>query len=121
MIEQLAGVDVAILAGTAVLRWRRPDTFARLMRAAVQLAGIAEALPGDGARLREKIKAIPAIIRAAVRRHRDGIPVPVRLMIAAGVGLPIVGPVDEALAAISVAGLMFHPATRAKVRRAWQQ
>ena len=123
--------DGAIFAALAAFRIIAPDTFGRVFRAAVILAGIAGEVAalearaaGEPSRLRRvglKLAAMPGIVRAAVKPHPDALPAPCRAMIAAGAVVPIIGPVDEAGAVVVVAGCAIVPELRRRIVAAWDQ
>lgn len=121
--------DAALFAGLLALRVVKPRLFARIISTAITLAGIGEALAaieaeaeGVKGRIRRflvKLRGVPGVVRAALTPHADAVPVPCRVLIAVGVAVPVIGPIDEALAALTVAALMVSEAYRAKVVRAW--
>ena len=125
----LGVTDAAIFAALMLFRLTRPELFGRVFRCAVILAGIEEALAiveaeaeAETGRLRRlivRLKGVPGIVRAALKPHPDAVPIPCKLMITAGVAVPIVGPVDEAGAVAVVAGLTLLPEYRARVVGAW--
>jgi hypothetical protein len=125
----LGATDAAIFAALMLFRLTRPDLFGRVFRCAVILAGIEEALAsveaeaeaeaGRCRRLAVRLRGVPGIVRAAVTPHPGAVPVPCRLMIAAGAAVPIIGPIDEAGAVAAVAGLTLLPEYRARVVGAW--
>lgn len=129
MLETIIISDGAIFAALLLFRISAPAKFARVFYAAKILAGIVEAVAkaeADAAaaesrwqRFRVKVAAVPAIVRAALLPSPDGLPVVATVMIAAGVAVPIVGPVDEAAAVAVVAGCAGVPEYRRRIVAAW--
>jgi hypothetical protein len=120
--------DAALFGALMLFKLTRPELFGRVFRCAVILAGIEEALATIEAeaeavrgfrRLGVRLRGVPGIVRAALKPNPDAVPIACKLMIALGVAVPIVGPVDEAGAVATVAGLTLIPEYRGRVSRAW--
>jgi len=129
LLHLAAATDGAIFAALLAFRWLNRPLFDRAFRCAAILAGIAEALaeiearaesePSRARRLWLRFCGVPRVVRAALRPNPDAVPIPCKLMIALGVAVPMVGPVDEAGAVATVAGLTIIPEYRNRVLSAW--
>jgi hypothetical protein len=86
-------------------------TLARLLGTAARLTG------AHGHTWRRPL----ALARALWHGGPGTLPRTLRLVIAPGVFLPILGPIDEAAAAIAVALVALHPQLRQRVRTAWKE
>lgn len=105
-------------------------TLPRLIRTAAILCG-AEAVevpereswrPGPLWRWLCTLPAFLAAVAVAVwRGSAEALPMFFRCVIAPGVFVPIVGPVDEATAAVAVGAVALVPSLRAKVAEAWRR
>ena len=130
-VKALLTIDAAILVGILAASRIAPRSFARFIRAAVILAGIAAPLSAlesltdaEPSRLRRwwlRLSWTPLVIRAAFTPSPAAIPAALRVMIAAGAVVPIIGPVDEVAALAAVAFLALHPNYRNRVSAAWKE
>jgi hypothetical protein len=131
LLHLAALTDGAIFAALLAFRLINRPLFERVFRCALILAGIAEAVAAVEARAEAeprrvrrfwlRLCGVPSVLRAALRPNPEAVPIVCKVMIAMGAAVPVVGPIDEAGAVATVAGLTIIPEYRNRVLSAWNR